>query len=245
MRRHAPGIAAAWLALAGAAMLAAGCAGSAASASETAGERAEARSFADGVNLRPADLLGFKVVFGGEEGRPSPLDRRIELCDGGPVVNAADRGVFSPLLQMQKVPVQTVISGVYRMKSPSIAAAYIRAADSPQGLRCAEREEIRKRAALPAGVRGEIEVSALGRPLGAAGASGTRVWKCLAGRRPCSRSSSRSFTDRLWFAAGPYVVALFYIAGAQNEARGHEPAALPLERRLVALLHSRAQARTP
>jgi hypothetical protein len=245
MRRHVPGIAATWLALASAATLAAGCAGSAASASETAGERAEARAFAGGVNLRPADLPGFKVVFEDEEGRPSPLDRRIERCDGGPIVSAADHGVFSPLLQEQKVPVQTVLSGVYRMRSPSIAAAYIRAADSPQGLRCTEREEVHKRATLPAGVRGEIEVSALRRPLGAAGASGARVWKCLAGPQPCSRSSSRSFTDRLWFAAGPYVVTLFYIAGAQNEARGQEPVALSLERRLIALLYSRAQARTP
>jgi hypothetical protein len=245
MRRRAPGIAGAWLALASAATLATGCAGSAASASETAGERAEARAFAGAVNLRPADLPGFKVVFENEEGRPSPLDRRVERCDGGPIVSAADHGVFSPLLQKQKVPVQTVLSGVYRMRSPSIASAYISAADSPQGLRCTEREEVHKRASLPAGVRGEIEVSALRRPLGAAGASGARVWKCLAGPQPCSRSSSRSFTDRLWFAAGPYVVALFYIAGAQNEARGHEPVALLLERRLIALLYSRAQARTP
>lgn len=243
MRRHAPGIAVAWFALAAAATLAAGCAGSAASASETAGERAEARAFAGGVNLRSADLRGFKAVFEGEEGRPSPLDRRIELCDGGPLVSAADRGVFSPLLQTQKIPVQTVLSGIYRMKSQSSAVAYIRAADDPQGLRCIEREEGHKRASLPAGVRGEIEVSALRRPLGASGATGARVWRCLAGERPCSHSSSLSFTDRLWFAAGPYVVALFYIAGARNEAKGSEPVALPLERRLIALLHSRAEAR--
>jgi hypothetical protein len=212
---------------------------------ETAGERAEARAFAGGVNLRPADLPRFKVMFEDEEGRPSPLDRQIERCDGGPVVSAADRGVISPLLQQQKVPVQTVLSGAYRMKGPSSAVAYIRAADGPRGLRCIEREEIRKRASLPVGVRGKIEVSALHGPLGAADVSGARVWKCLAGPQPCSRSSSRNFADRLWFAAGPYVVALFYIAGAQNEAKGHEPVALPLERSLIALLNSRAQVRTP
>jgi hypothetical protein len=94
-------------------------------------------------------------------------------------------------------------------------------------------------------VRGEIEVAALRRPLGAADTTGARVWRCLAGDQPCGRSSSRSFTDRLWFAAGPYVVALFYIAGARNEAKGSAPVALPLERRLIALLHDRARARTP
>lgn len=245
MRRHAPRIAARWLPLAAAVTLAAGCAGNAASASETAGERAEARAFGGGVNLRSADLPGFKVVFEGEEGRPGPLDRRIELCDGGPLVDGADHGVFSPLLQRQRVPVQTVLSGVYRMASPSIAADYISAADSRRGLRCIEREEVRKRAGLPAGVRGRIEVSALRPPLGAAGVSGARVWMCLAGRQPCSSRGVRSFTDRLWFAAGPYVVALVYIAGARNEAKGPSPVALPLERRLIALLHSRAQAGTP
>jgi hypothetical protein len=237
-------IVAAWLALAAAAMLAAGCAGSAASASETAGERTEVRAFAGSVNLRAADLPGFKVVSEGEEGRPSPLDRRIELCNGGPLVSGADRGVFSPLLQEQKVPVQTLISGVYRMRSPSIVAGYIRAADSRRGLRCLEREEVHKRASLPAGVRVKIEVSALRRPLGAPGISGARVWSCLPGPQLCSHRAVRSFTDRLWFAAGPYVVALVYIAGARNEAKGPAPVALPLERRLIALLNGRAQAGT-
>lgn len=243
MRLRAPVIAAVWLALAGgAAMLATGCAGSTASARETAGERAQTRAFAGSVNLRSADLPGFKIVFEGEEGRPSPLDRRIELCDGGPLVSTANRGVFSPLLQAQKVPVQTVLSGVYRMKSPSSAAAYLEAADGTRGLRCIEREEVHKRASLSPGVRGRIEVSALRRPLGAAGISGVRVWNCLPGRQLCSARAVRSFNDRLWFAAGRYVVALFYIAGARNEAKGSEPLALPLERRLIALLHSRAQA---
>ena len=240
MRLHFPPIAAAWLALAAAATLAAGCAGSTASANETADEQTEVRAFAGSVNLRAVDLPGFKVVLEGEEGRPGPLDRRIELCDGGPL--GADRGVFSPLLQEQKVPVQTIISGVYRMRSPSIVAGYIRAADSGRGLRCIEREEVHKRASLPAGARGKIEVSALRRPLGVPGISGVRVWSCLAGPQLCSHQAVRSFTDRLWLAAGHYVVALVYIACARNEAMGPAPVALPLERRLIALLNNRAQA---
>jgi hypothetical protein len=122
------------LAFAATATLAAGsvgCGGSAASAtasaSETAHDRAETRAFADVVNLRRTDLPGFKVVFAGEEGRASPLDPGIESCDGGPSVNGADHGDFSPLMQKQRVPVQTLLSGVFRLASASDAAAYIKA----------------------------------------------------------------------------------------------------------------------
>ena len=62
------------------------------------------------------------------------------------------------------------------------------------------------------------------------------------GIQPCKNSADRSFTDRLWFAAGPYVVTLFYIAPAHNEAKGPDPLALPVERHLIALLYNRAQA---
>ncbi len=243
MRHGLPRVVAIWLALAIGPTLAAGCAGGAASASETASEQAEARTFAAAVNLSPTDLPGFEVVTGGEEGRPGPLYRPIEQCDGGPIVDGADRGLYSPLIQKQSVPVQTSLSGVYRMANSSIAARYIRAADSRRGLRCIERYEIRKRATLPAGVRGRVEVSALRRPLGGAGVSGVRIWRCLAGPQPCDNSDG--FTDRLWFAAGPYVVTLFYIAGARNEAKGREPLALPVERRLIALLFGRAAVRKP
>jgi hypothetical protein len=51
--------------------------------------------------------------------------------------------------------------------------------------------------------------------------------------------------DRLWFTSGPYVVTLVYIAPARNEAKGSDPLALPLERRLLAELYSRAQAHKP
>jgi len=216
-----------------------GCAGNAASASETASERAEARAFAATVNLRPADRPGFKVVTEGE-GSSGPLAHPIEECDGGPIVSGADRGVASPLLQRQSVPVQTVASELYRMASSSIAAGYIRAADSNRGLRCIEREEIQKRAALSPGAPAKIEVFALRPPLGGAAISGVRIWRCLAGLQQCDNASG--FTDRLWFAAGPYVVTLFYIADARNEAKGREPVALPGERRLIVLLHSRASA---
>lgn len=241
-----PRTAAIWLVLGAAAALAGGCGSNAASASDTASERAEARVFASDVNLRPADAPGFKVVAGtlGEnEASPGPLPRRVEECDGGPLVNGASHGVASSLLQKENNPIQTVVSAVYPMSNPSIASAYITAADSRQGQGCVQREEIRKRDASR--VRGKSEVVALRPPLRGAPISGVRVWRCLPGLQPCKGRRVRRFTDRLWFAAGPYVVALVYIAGPRNEAKGPEPLALPLERRLIALLYSRAQAHKP
>ncbi len=243
MRSRVRRIATTWLVLAATAVLAAGCGSNAASASDAASEQAQARAFAAAVNLSASDIPGFKVALAGEgehKASPGPLPRRVEQCDGGPRVNGASRGVTSPLLQKQSVPIETVLSAVYPMRDPSIASAYITAADSRQGLGCVQREEVRKRDA--ARLRGKSEVVALRPPLGGAPVFGVREWRCLPGSQPCKNRGDRSFTDRLWFAAGPYVVMLAYIAGPQNEAKGPQPLALPLERQLIALLYSRAQA---
>lgn len=95
------------------------------------------------------------------------------------------------------------------------------------------------------GLSGKSEVVELRPPLDGAPVSGVRVRRCLVRDRTCKSSPARSFTDRLWFATGPYVVTLFYIAGAQNEAKGPQPLALPLERHLIALLYSRTEAHKP
>jgi hypothetical protein len=232
------------LVLGATAVLAAGCASNAASASDAAGVQPEARVFAGGVNLRASDLPGFKALVGLGETGPGPLDRRVEACDGGPFVNAAGRGVVSPLFQQQGA-VQTLFSEVYPMRGPSVALGYIAAADSRRGVGCIRRDELRKRDRLPAGVpRRRIEVSALHPALGGAPVSGVRVWRCLAAPQPCSGRRVRSFIDRLWFATGPYVVMLGFVAGPSNEAKAQQ-ALLPVEHHLLALLYSRAQARQP
>jgi hypothetical protein len=168
------------------------------------------------------------------------VPRRVEECDGGPLADVASRGTASPLLQKSTFPIQTVLSVVYPMRDASVASAYVVAADSRTGLDCIQREEIRKRDA--ARVQRKSEVVALRQPLAGTPVSGVRVWRCLPSAPTCKSSPVRSFTDRLWFAAGRYVVMLVYIAGPRNEAKGPGPLALPLERRLAALLYSRAQA---
>lgn len=152
MRTRVARTAVGWLVLGATATLVGGCGGDAASASnpaparETTSEQAEARAFARAVNLRAFDIPGFKVVLAGEaehEASPGPFPRRVEQCDGGPVVNGASRGIASPLLQKEKVPIQTVLSGVYPMSDASMTSSYIAAADSHQGLNCIQSEEAR------------------------------------------------------------------------------------------------------
>jgi hypothetical protein len=138
-------------------------------------------------------------------------------------VNGGSRGLASPLLQKQMVPIETVLSIVYPMSDPSSASAYIAAADSQRGLRCIQREESRKTAGLGGRAGRSIEVVALRSPLSGAPVSGVRVWKCLSGSQPCKSRRSRSFTDRLWFATGRDIVMLAYIAGARNEAKTQAP----------------------
>ena len=197
--------------------------GAAGSGSTTAPiTKAQAAAYAHVVNLRISDLPGFKLALAGEsehgDAPSGPFPRPVEECDGGPVVNGASRGVASPLFQKESVPIQTILSIVYPMRDPSIASAYIAAADGGRGLGCLQREEVRKRAA--SGLHGNTEVVALAPPLAGAPVSGVRIWRCLPGSQPCRNRDDRSFTDRLWFAAGPYVVTIFYIAPAQNEAKG-------------------------
>ena len=227
-----------------AATLAGGCGSSAASANESSAEQAEFRAFAGAVNLRDSDVPGFKVVLAGEgeqEARPGPLPQAAETCDGGPVANLASRGRASALFQTKKLPIQTVVSAVYSWPDASAASAYLAAADSGRGLECLTREEV-KRAGVGVRTRARIEVVALLPPLAGAPISGVRVWQCLPGSQPCRNRRVRGFTDRVWFGAGRYVVALVYIAGARNEAKNGAPIALPVERRIIALQYGRAQA---
>jgi hypothetical protein len=244
MRPCVPRITVAWLVLGAAVTLVGGCASNAASASDAASEQAEARVFASEVNLRASDVPGFKTVFGIGEGRSGPLNRPIEECDGGPILNEAIHGVVSPLLQGQNVQAQTVLSAVYLMRDPSIASGYIVAADSRRGLGCIQRAEARKPYA------GKIEVFALRSSRGGALATGVRVESCLNALQghkdiqACTSRRVKSFKDRLWFAVGPYVVMLWFDGRPSNKAET-PLALLPIERHLIALLYSRAQAYKP
>ncbi|MFI4977394.1 MAG: hypothetical protein ACHQC8_01760 [Solirubrobacterales bacterium] len=246
------------LALAAVAALAAGCGRNAASASVAAGERAQAHAFAAEVNLQAADVPHFRTVVSLNEPEPppigepeGPLKRQVEQCDGGPIVYQTTVAVPSSIFQSTgdtpagQVPrVHTVLSAVYLMGSPSVATSYIAAAQSKRGLKCIERDEAAKRPK-----RTRVDVSTLRPPLSAAPAFGLRVGTCLTIFTACRNGHAEEVKDRLWFAAGPYVVMLAFVAGPTVLTRGElesaHPVASATERRLLGLLYSRAQANKP
>ena len=147
----------------------------------------QAIAYARAVNLRVSDLPGFKLALAGEsehgDAPSGPVPRPVEECDGGPVVNGASRGVASPLFQKESVPIQTILSVVYPMRDPSIASAYIAAADADRGLGCVRAKKSER------GLRGDCtqksEVVALDPPLAGAPVSGVRVWLCLVRDQTC------------------------------------------------------------
>ena len=158
--------------------------------------KAQAAAYAHTVNLRVSDLPGFKLALAGEsehgDAPSGPVPRPVEECDGGPVVNGASRGVASPLFQKQSLPIQNHLSIVYPMRDPSIASAYITAADGDRGLGCLHREEVRKRAA--SGLREKSEVVALGPPLAGAPVSACVcgfLWSGIRPARPARIGASR------------------------------------------------------
>ncbi len=240
------------------AFLAAGCGSNAASASVSAADWAQARAFAAQVNLKAADVPRFHTFLSLDEPEPlpvgepaGPLKPQVERCDGGPIVDQTTPAVPSPIFQSTKdAPagqvsrVHTVLSAVYLMSSPSVATSYIAAAQSKRGLKCIERDEARKRAK-----KARVDVSTLHPPLAGAAAFGIRVGNCLTIFAACRNGRAEDVRDRLWFAAGPYVVQLAFVAGATFLTRGEReaahPVASPTERRLLALLYSRAQTRKP
>lgn len=239
MRTRVPRLAAVWLVLGAAAGLVGGCAGNTASASGDASEHAEARVFASEVNLRASDIPGFKPLVSLGEGTATPLDRRIEECDGGPILNKASFDVASALFQTQTGSVQTVVSTVTLMRGPSTASGYIAAAVSRRGLGCIQRDERRKSV-----TRWEVEVYAPRFSVGGATVSGVRLASCLPAFHDCNTRRVRGFRDRLWFAVGRYVVMLGFVAGPSNGATAQQ-SLLPVERHLLAVLYSRAQVHRP
>jgi len=229
------------LVLAATVALVAGCGDSSPSSTGSASVAARtAQAFASEVNLRADDVPGLKIVFGAAHGRSGPLKRQTEECDGGPLVSGVAHGLISPVFQKQKLPVQTVLSAVFLMRDPSTALGYIAAADSSRGLGCIKSAEHRPRVS-----ESRIEVTALRPPLSGAPVSGVRVWRCLASLHACQSQRAKGFTDRLWFAAGPYVVMLALIAGPSNKAESQAAVELTLERHLLAALYSRAEAHSP
>lgn len=215
------------------AMLGAGCGGV---VSKTHPVGASAVALANTINLRPADVSGLAGRF--ERDREAP---------SGPLGNCADvsaRGLVGFLSQRfgrggtQVPPTESVSSGVYLMASEAQATRELSALGSSRARACiqhdaehsiaqGEREGTRPVLRTPVEV---LSLAPLLRPLPVAGMR--RIERLSTGSH-LGDGRAKVYVDQCGLAVGRVLVILLAVGSPH-------PVPLVTERRLLALLHSRA-----
>jgi hypothetical protein len=219
------------------AILGAGC-GASASKADPLGASAQAAVLANAINLRQADVPGLSARFERDREAPSgPLGN----CD-----QASARGRIGFLSQRfgrggnRLLPTESLSSGVYVMASEAQAIRQFDALGSARARTCirhdvertiekGERERAEPFLAAPVEV---VSVAPLVRPLPVAGLR--RVVRLAVASR-FAEGRSRVYTDQYGFVVGRVLVDLLAVSSPH-------PLPLATERRLLALLYSRARA---
>jgi hypothetical protein len=219
------------------AMLGAGCGGGA-SRTHPLGVRVQAVALANAINLRQADVPGLAAQFERDrEARSGPLGN----CDG-----AAVRGLVG--FQSQRfgrggttvLPTEGVSSGVYLMATEAQAVREFDALDSTPARACIRRDletgtikNERGGRELFATHDEVLSLAPLPRPLPV---RGIRRIERAAIPVPGAQGRSEVYLDQSGFAVGRALVTLLAVGSPRSF-----PSAT--ERRLLALLYSRAEAR--
>lgn len=218
------------------AILGAGC-GSGASKAHPPGARAQAVALASAINLRQADVPGLAGRFERDrEARSGPLGNCEEAPAGGLVGFRSQRfarGGTSVL------PTESVSSGVYLMASEARAVRELDALGSARARACVRRElqtgTVKNEAGGTERFATDYRVRSLAPLLRPLPVRGMRRIERAAISTPGSHGRSELYLDESGFAVGRVVVTLLTLGS---------PRSFPLttERRLLALLHSRAEA---
>jgi hypothetical protein len=218
-------------------MLGGGCGGGA-SKTQPVSASAQAVVLANAINLRQADVPGFSARFERDrETRSGPLGNCDEASARGPIGFLSQRfgrGAAKAL------PSESVSSGVYLMASEGQAVREFDALGSARARACirhdvertikkGERERTQPFLASPVEV---VSLAPLLRPLPIAG---MRRIERLAIASPFSEGRSEVYLDQCVFVVGRVLVDLLVVGSPH-------PLASVTERRLLALLYSRAVA---
>jgi len=225
------------------AMLAAGCGGSTSSADSASTQvtKAQARAYADAVNLRAADVLGLQAALhkSRAETADGPFGTAIDGCESAAARAGVVFGITSQRFVHLSLPLKGVGSGVYYFKSEALAHEYLAAADSPRFAACIktiaanEPKTVTKegsKVADPMFIDPRLSTLPVSLP-------GVRTY----GLRLAARSSlgvpggSEAYTDFLSFVKGDAVISLTAIGKSR-------PFPAAGERRLLSVLYSRAEA---
>jgi hypothetical protein len=219
------------------AILGAGCGGSA-SKSDPLGASAPAAALANAINLRQADVPGLSARFDRDrETRSGPLGN----CD-----QASARAPIGFLSQRfsrggtRVLPTESVSSGVYLMASEAQAVREFDALGSARARACIGQEVVRtikkgERERAEPLLATPVQVVSLAPPLRPMSVAGMRRTVRLATASPFSQGRSRYYLDQCGFVVGRVLVELLAVGSPH-------PLPLVTERRLLALLYSRAQA---
>jgi hypothetical protein len=217
------------------AMLGAGC-GSGASRSHAIGAREQAVGLANAINLRQADVPGLAGRFERDrEARSGPLGNCDEASAGGLIGFLSQRFGRGGTTVL---PSESVSSAVYLMASETQARRELAALGSSRARACiqhdversikqGERERTEPFLATP------VEVRPLAPLPGALLVAGMRRIARLAKASPFAAGRSKFYLDQCGFVVGRVLVNLLAVASPR-------PFPTVTERRLLALLHSRA-----
>jgi hypothetical protein len=238
------------LTLAASAMLLAGCGSSTHASSIGAPVGADkpipsprAVAFADAVNLRTADVPGLQAarLKPRAETSDGPFGAAIDGCDSAAVRAGNIFGITSQRYVHLSSPLQSVGSGVYYFKSEALAREYLTAAHSARLAACVKtlaangaKVVTREGSKVAQPMFNEPRLSRIPASL-----PGVQTYGLRLATRPSlgDRGRSEAYTDFLSFVKGDAVITLTAI-GQTHPFPGAR------ERRLLALLYSRAQHRS-
>lgn len=221
----------AMLAIAATAMLAAGCGGSSSAGSATAPiTQARATAYAKAVNLKLADLPGMSVQSPEGDAPAGPLGGEAARCSGA--VNPALMVARIRSANFSGAAHELIRSTVIVWPSVALATRDQVVGRSQRALLCAQRlfsRELAQRIGVKLHV-GQVRVSRRAPLPGVPGSFGVRIETPILGAHTGS-----DYVDAVAFVYGRSAVTL-YATGVQR------PVSEATERRLLALLYTRAEA---
>ena len=220
--------------------------------------KAHATAYAHAVNLRAGDVRGLVATAKGGvvEGPLGTLgDECAVAVPAGKVVGIGSQGFErlqeSTSFSKSYLPLEAVSSAVFVMRTPALASreiAVVRdASDNPAVVTCLKHhlENARLEATGEGGKKiggpigkpalSQVEVTALRSPLRAIRAYGLQIRADFEVAVPSAKGRSHLYHDFLGFAIGPAVIML-------DTTGDPHPFPVAIERRLLSLLHSRAEA---
>jgi len=232
---------------------------------------AQAVAYADAVNLRAADVRGLEEGRrpAKRQTAAGPFGRGMDTCESAAARAGLVIGISSPrfvhldsrplqsvnsgnLLHPISLPNQSVSSGVYFFKSEALAHQYLAASDSARFAACLETAASNQpktvtcegsKVAQPESSDPHVSTLPASLPLitvsprtSSSPGSGVRTYGLQRTAHPaCGRRGSENYEDFLSFVMGDAVITLTTYSEAH-------PFPAASERRLIALLYSRAEA---